>query len=99
MIRNPKEIALGMCRLLKSARTGTSPKTRYKGYDTSDKDNTNILSYEDFAEISDYAIESMQYAVGSGLMKGKTQTALNPGDYATRAETAAILCRFMIANK
>lgn len=72
---------------------------RYKGYDTSDKDNTNILSYEDFAEISDYAIESMQYAVGSGLMKGKTQTALNPGDYATRAETAAILCRFMIANK
>jgi len=41
----------------------------------------------------------MQYAVGSGLMKGKTTSALNPLDNATRAEIAAILHRFIEANK
>lgn len=41
----------------------------------------------------------MQYAVGSGLMKGKTESTLNPKDNATRAEVAAILQRFIEANK
>jgi hypothetical protein len=41
----------------------------------------------------------MQYAVGSGLMKGKTETSINPEDFATRAEIAAILQRFLEANK
>lgn len=70
----------------------------FKGYDDSVGENTNILSYSDFDAISEYAIASMQYAVGSGLMKGKTDTTLNPLDNATRAETAAILHRFIEAN-
>ena len=72
---------------------------KYKGYDVSVGESTNILSYTDFEEISEYAIEAMQYAVGSGLMKGKTETTLNPKDNATRAEIAAILQRFIEANK
>ena len=72
---------------------------KYKGYDVTVGENTNILSYTDFEEISEYAIEAMQYAVGSGLMKGKTETTLNPKDNATRAEIAAILQRFIEANK
>ncbi len=71
---------------------------KYKGYDTKVGDNTNILSYEDFDKISEYAINAVQYAVGSGLMNGKTESTLNPLDYATRAETAAILCRFTENN-
>ena len=35
-------------------------------------ENTNILSYSDYSDISGYAVESVQYAVGAGLMHGKT---------------------------
>ena len=71
---------------------------QYKGYDVSVGEKTNILSYDDFDSISEYAISAMQYACGSGLMKGKTASTLNPLDNATRAEIAAILHRFIEAN-
>lgn len=72
---------------------------KYKGYDVSVGESTNILSYTDAESISEYAISAMQYAFGSGLMKGKTETTINPLDFATRAEIAAILQRFIEANK
>ncbi len=72
---------------------------QYKGYDVSVGENTNILSYDDFDSISEYAIPAMQYAVGSGLVQGKTASTLNPLDNATRAEVAAMLHRFIEANK
>jgi len=71
---------------------------KYKGYDVSVGENTNILSYEDFDNISEYAIPSVQWAVGSGLIKGKSQSTLNPLDNATRAEIVAILHRFIESN-
>lgn len=72
---------------------------QYKGYDVSVGESTNILSYTDAENISEYAISAMQYAVGSGLMKGKTESTINPLDNATRSEIAAILQRFIEANK
>ena len=72
---------------------------QYKGYDVSVGENTNILSYTDAESISEYAIAPVQYAVGSGSMKGKSESTLNPLDNATRAEIAAILHRFVEANK
>ena len=72
---------------------------QYKGYDVSVGENTNILSYDDVHHVSEYAIGAMQYACGSGMMKGKTTSTLNPLDNATRAEIAAILHRFIEANK
>ena len=72
---------------------------KYKGYDVSVGEDTNILSYTDTENISEYAISAMQYTVGSGLMKGKSDTTLNPLDNSTRAEIAAILQRFLEANK
>ena len=72
---------------------------KYKGYDVSVGESTNILSYTDAERISEYAISTMQYAVGSGLMKGKTESTINPLENATRAEIAAILQRFIEANK
>ncbi len=65
------------------------------GYDVSVGEDTNILSYTDAEEISEYAVEAMCYAVGSGLLKGKTESTLNPGDNATRAELATIIQRFL----
>lgn len=72
---------------------------QYKRYNVSVGENTNILSYDDAESISEYAIASMQYAVGSGLINGKTNLTLNPKDNATRAEIAAILQRFIEASK
>ena len=71
---------------------------QYKEYDTTIGENTNILSYDDAFDISEYAIASVQYAVGSGLMKGKAENTLNPKDDVTRAETAQILYRFIESN-
>ena len=72
---------------------------KYKGYDVSVGENTNIFSYDDAESISEYAIAAMQYVVGSGLLKGKSASTLNPQDYATRAEIAAVLQRFIENNK
>jgi len=66
----------------------------HKNYDVSVGENTNILSYDDVANISEYAITPMQYVAGAGLMKGKTESTLNPRDNTTRAEIATILMRF-----
>lgn len=70
-----------------------------KGYDTSAGENTNILSYADFGEISEYATEAMQYAVGIGVIQGRTASTLNPKDFATRAEFAAMIRRLFEYNK
>lgn len=67
----------------------------FKKYDVSAGENTNILSYTDYADISEYAISAMQYAVGSSLMTGRTESTLNPTSTATRAEMATILYRFL----
>ncbi len=71
---------------------------KYKNYDVSVSENTNILSYDDATSISEYAIPAVQYAVGSGLMMGKSEETFNPADNATRAEIAAILQRFIVEN-
>ena len=57
------------------------------------------LHFEDADEIFEYAITSMNWAVGTGLMNGRTETTINPKDNATRAEIATILQRFMENNK
>ena len=71
---------------------------KFKGYDVSVGEETNVLSYDDAFSISDYAILAMQYACGSGIINGKTESTLNPKDNATRAEFAVILERFIRNN-
>ena len=41
-----------------------------------------------------YAVEAVQWSVGSGLILGKSDTMLNPSDNATRAEAATVFMRF-----
>ncbi len=71
---------------------------KYKEYDVSVGEDTNILSYDDAFDVSDYAYPALQWTCGAGLIKGRTETTLNPQDNATRAETAAILMRFIEGN-
>ena len=68
---------------------------QFKGYDVSVGEETNILSYDDALDIAEYAVPAMQYAVGSKLISGKTESTLNPKDNTTRAEIAVILYRFI----
>ena len=67
----------------------------FKGYDVSVGEETNILSYDDAFDISEYAIPAMQYVIGAGIINGKTISTVNPEDNATRAEIAVILHRFI----
>ena len=67
----------------------------FKGYDVSIAEETNILSYDDAFDISEYAIPAMQYVIGEGIINGKTISTVNPKDNATRAEIAVILHRFV----
>lgn len=66
---------------------------QYKKADMSVGENTNILSYEDFDEISEYAIPAIQWVCGRGIMQGETASTINPKSIATRAQTAAIFMR------
>ena len=65
-----------------------------KGYDVSIGEDTNILSYADFADLSEYAIPAMQWACGAGVITGVTDATLVPQGEATRAQVAAMLMRF-----
>ena len=69
----------------------------YKGYDVSIGEDTNILSYDDFADLSEYAIPAMQWACGAGIVNGTSESTLTPQGEATRAQVAAMLMRFVEA--
>ena len=65
---------------------------QYKNYNTN---NTNNLSnYTDVGEISPYAVTAIQWANGTGLITGVTNTTLVPKGSATRAQVSSILMRF-----
>ena len=65
-----------------------------KGIDVSVGENTNILSYVDVQQASEYAILALQWAVGAGVLNGKNGGRLAPTGTATRAEIAAIMQRW-----
>lgn len=66
---------------------------QYKGYDVG---NTGDLSrYVDASQVSGWALVAIGWANAQGLITGNTATTLNPNGYATRAEGATILMRFV----
>ena len=67
---------------------------KYKNIDVSVGENTNILSYDDALEISEWAIEAMQWAVGADIIDGTSNSTLSPAGNAARTQAAAILMRF-----
>ena len=55
----------------------------------------NLDKFEDADKITDYAKMVMQWAVGNGLIKGKSENLLDPQGTATRAEISTMLHRFI----
>ena len=63
---------------------------------TNGKPDSNYgLSFTDAAQISEYAVTAMRWAVETGLFRGDDTRLLRPTDSATRAELSAILMRYL----
>lgn len=55
----------------------------------------NIYKFADYGQISSWAIDSMSWACGVGLITGTGNNCLDPKGNATRAQMATILQRFL----
>lgn len=67
---------------------------QYCGLDVSVGKDTDILSYTDAQSISDWAMDAMQWACGSGLIRGVGNDTLAPTADSSRAQLAAMLMRY-----
>ncbi len=65
----------------------------FKGENTEIEHDLSIFT--DMETISEYALQSVEWAVGRGLMNGMTEDTFEPQGTATRAQTAVILDRYM----
>ena len=58
--------------------------------------SADISKYADAADVSEFAVKAMNWAVGTGIIQGKDNgTVLDPQGNAVRAESAVVLTRFM----
>ena len=64
-----------------------------KGYDVSDR--ADIGAYTDHANVSDYALEAMKWAVSKGVISGTDKRELLPKDSITRAQMAVVIKSFV----
>ena len=65
----------------------------YKGH-ANDTINYSIEGYADYGNISEYAVNSMEWAVNTGLITGTSDVTLSPVDNATRGQVAMIMMNF-----
>ena len=65
----------------------------FKGIATDE--TAGLARFTDAAQVSDWAVGNLQWAVGTGLISGRDDGSLAPQDNTTRAEAAAILMRFL----
>ena len=66
---------------------------QFKGIDVSIGEDTNILDFADAGAWSDWSVDALQWAVGSGIIQGKDGKLVPKGD-ASRAEAATMIQRF-----
>lgn len=66
----------------------------YLGISTEVENENWMDRYTDADKIGDWAVEDMSWAVGVGLMKGRSDTTIDPIDLATRAEVAQVIKNF-----
>lgn len=58
-------------------------------------DSDALMGFSDRSRVSNYAVDSMNWAVTTGLINGRTPTTLEPQGMAKRAEVATVLMRFI----
>ena len=67
---------------------------QFKGMDMATLEE-NLGQFTDAAQISEYAVQAMNWAVGEGVMSGNGNGTLNAKGNATRAHAAQMLMNFM----
>lgn len=55
----------------------------------------DLSKFKDANGVSDWAVDAMRWATQSGIITGKGNGVLAPGAYATRAEVATMIMRFV----
>ncbi|MDD3219260.1 MAG: Ig-like domain-containing protein [Lachnospiraceae bacterium] len=65
---------------------------KYKKYDVSETNNLN--GFPDKSKVSSFALDSVRWAVGAGLISGDKGN-ISPQGYASRAQCASIIMRFV----
>ena len=54
----------------------------------------NLTNFKDYKKVENYAVTSMKWAVGNGVITGNSDGTLNPKGNATRAEAAAMIQKY-----
>lgn len=67
--------------------------------DVSIGENINIMDFDDVRSISSYAVPTIRWACGSGIITGTSDTMLSPDGTATRAQAACMMQRFLIGSR
>jgi len=67
--------------------------SKKKGYDVSGR--ADISTYNDHANVSDYALDAMTWAVNKGIFGGTDKGELLPKDSITRAQMAVVIKSFV----
>lgn len=65
---------------------------KWSGLDTAA--SADLSAYEDAGQISDWAEDAFVWAVENGLIKGVTETTLEPAANTSHAQVATVLMRF-----
>ena len=68
---------------------------QFKNLDSLETTGVELLEYEDYADISGYAGDPMQWALKIGIISGTDGNTLSPKAVAHRAEIAQIIKNFM----
>lgn len=66
---------------------------KFLGMDTAGGDK--LADYADAGDVADWAKDAMNWAVGCGLISGRSADTLAPAGTATRAEVAAVMQRLI----
>ena len=66
-----------------------------KGMDVSGLADLSV--YTDAGDVSDWALDAMQWAIAAGIVQGRTATTIAPGESSMRAEVATIFVRYIEA--
>lgn len=67
----------------------------YQGRDTENMEEVRLLKFSDIWDLAPYAESAVKWVCGSGIMQGEANGRLNPSGFATRAQIAAVLARYM----
>ena len=67
---------------------------KFEGADTSAGELVPLNRFTDAADVSEWAVRSMRWAVDAGIINGISDDLIGPGRQASRAQVATMLMRY-----